>query len=220
MDQWSKPISHKNGIRIPCNTENFVPIIGSRVLNSSSGSNSSTSRTLSRRRSHCSTFSSSSSSSPTVREMKTREREDRTESDLSSNCQLLLVDERSGRPDIDQAVKKKSNTQWKRTTERTGRHVVEGTGRHVVCRLWSCKLWDPGAAARTQRKFWWMMKFQNMETLARVLLTKYLYSAYPRDVRILVNTMFTLLSLKTEIARSAKGTKITRRRARDAKVEP
>ena len=36
------------------------------------------------------------------------------------------VDERSGRPDIDQA--KKSKTQ-KRTTERTERHVVEGTER-------------------------------------------------------------------------------------------
>ena len=55
---------------------------GSRLSNSS-GSDSSTSRTLSRQGSHCSTFSPSSSSSPTISEMKTREREDRTESDIS-----------------------------------------------------------------------------------------------------------------------------------------
>ena len=53
----------KNGIRIPCNTENFVPIVVPGLSNSSSGSDSSTSRTLSRQGSHCSTFSSSSSSS-------------------------------------------------------------------------------------------------------------------------------------------------------------
>ena len=68
--EWTngqKPHLIKNGIRIQCNTENFVPILVPGLsANSSSGSDSSTSRTLSRQESHCSTSSSSSSSSPTV----------------------------------------------------------------------------------------------------------------------------------------------------------
>ena len=68
-----KPHLIKNGIRIPCNTENFVPIVVPGLSNSSSGS-SSTSRTPSRQESHCSSSSSSSSSSPTVSEIQTRER--------------------------------------------------------------------------------------------------------------------------------------------------
>ena len=43
-----KPHLILNGIRIPCNTENFVPIVVAGLSNSSSGSDSSTSRTLSR----------------------------------------------------------------------------------------------------------------------------------------------------------------------------
>ena len=65
-----KPHLIKNGIRIQCNTENFVPtVVPGLSANSSSGS-SSTSRTLSRQESHCSTYSSSSSSSPTVSDTK------------------------------------------------------------------------------------------------------------------------------------------------------
>ena len=85
--------------------ENFVPIVVPGLSNSSSGSDSSTSRTLSRQGSHCSTSSSSSSSSPTESEIKTREREDRSESDISPVTVSTTVDERSGRPDIDQANK-------------------------------------------------------------------------------------------------------------------
>ena len=62
-----KPHLIKNGIRIICNTENFVPIVVPVLsTSSSSGSDQSTSRTLSRQESHCSTSSSSSSSSPTA----------------------------------------------------------------------------------------------------------------------------------------------------------
>ena len=71
----------KNGIRIQCNTENFVPIVVPGLsASSSSGSYQSTSRTPSRQESHCSTSSSSSSSSPTATssDNETREREDRT----------------------------------------------------------------------------------------------------------------------------------------------
>ena len=47
----------ENRIRIPCNTENFVPIVVPGLSSSSSGS-SSTSRTPSRQESHCSSSSS------------------------------------------------------------------------------------------------------------------------------------------------------------------
>ena len=66
-------------------------------------SDPSPSRTLSRQESHCSTSSSSSSSSSTEIETKTREQEDRTESDISPVTVSTSVDERSGRPDVDQA---------------------------------------------------------------------------------------------------------------------
>ena len=76
-----KPHLIKNAIRIPCNTENFVPIVVPGLsASSSSGSYHSTSRTNSRQESHYSTSSSSSSSSPTATssDNETREREDRT----------------------------------------------------------------------------------------------------------------------------------------------
>ena len=70
----------KNGIRIQCNTENFVPIVVPGLSSSSSSSShSSTSMTPSRQERHCSTSSSSSSSSPTTAtssDNETRERED------------------------------------------------------------------------------------------------------------------------------------------------
>ena len=97
----------KNGIRIPCNTENFFPIVVPGLSNSSSGSDSSTSRTLSRQESHYSTSSSSSSLSPmiTSRDNETRERENRIESDISPVTVSTTVDDRSGQPVVDQANK-------------------------------------------------------------------------------------------------------------------
>ena len=67
-----KPHLIKNGIRIICNTENFVPIVVPGLSSSSSGS-SSTLRTPMKQESRSS--SSSSSSSPTVGEISVRERE-------------------------------------------------------------------------------------------------------------------------------------------------
>ena len=46
-----------------------------------------------------------------------------------------------------------------------------------------------------------------METLTPVPLMKHHQSPYSRDVRIWVNIMFILISLKTEIARSVRGLK-------------
>ena len=102
-----KPHLIKNGIQVICNTENFVPIVVPG-MSSSSGS-SSTSKTPSRQESHRSTSSSSSSSSPTVSDTKTREREDPIDSDISPVPVSTTVDERSGRPDVDQANKTRKN---------------------------------------------------------------------------------------------------------------
>ena len=127
-----KPHLIKNGIRIQCNTENFVPIVVPGLsANSSSGSDSPTSRTLSRQGSHCSTSSSSSSSSPTVSDTKTREREDRIESDISPVTVSTTVDERPGRPDVDQANKTPKTSKKESQKERED-PLLKRTGRPVV----------------------------------------------------------------------------------------
>ena len=103
-----KPHLIKNGFRIQCNTENFVPfVVPGLSASSSSGSDQSTSRTLSRQESHCSTSSSSSSSSPTGTSSgnETREREDRIDSDISPVTVSTTVHDRSGQPVVDQAKK-------------------------------------------------------------------------------------------------------------------
>ena len=62
-----KPYLIKNGIRIQCNTENFVPIVVPGLsASSSSSSHPSTSMTPSLQESHHPTSTSSSSSSPTT----------------------------------------------------------------------------------------------------------------------------------------------------------
>ena len=65
-----------------------------------------------------------------------------------------------------------------------------------------------------------MMKFHYREALTPVLLMKPLYSRSQSDVRIWVNTMLILISLKTEIATSASGPKLQGLRAEDAKAKP
>ena len=99
-----KPHLIKNGIRIICNTENFVPIVVPGLSSSSSGS-SSTSRTPMRQESRSSSSSSSSSSSPTVGDLSVREREDVIHSDISPVPVSEFVDDSSGRPDETQANK-------------------------------------------------------------------------------------------------------------------
>ena len=94
----------KDGIRIICNTENFVPIVVPG-LSSSSSASSSTSRTPMKQESHSSSSSSSSPSSPTVDEISVREREDAPNSDISPVPVSELVDDRSGKPEETQANK-------------------------------------------------------------------------------------------------------------------
>ena len=97
-----KPHLIEDGIRIICNTENFVLIVVSGLSSSSSGS-SSTSRTPVKQDSHSSSSSSSSFSSPTESEIQIREREDVTNSDISPVPVSELVDDRSGKPEEIQA---------------------------------------------------------------------------------------------------------------------
>ena len=83
-NEWingQKPHLINNGIRIQCDTENFVPIVVPGLSTTcSSGSHHSTSRTPSRQERPCSTSSSSSSSSPTT---ASSDREIRAREDLS-----------------------------------------------------------------------------------------------------------------------------------------
>ena len=98
MDQWTKPHLIKDGIRIICNTENFVPIVVPGLTSSSSTSSSSL-RTPVKQESHSSSSSSSSSpSSPIVGEMSVREREDALNSDISPVPVSELVDDRTEKP--------------------------------------------------------------------------------------------------------------------------
>ena len=107
----------KNGIRILCNTENFVAIVVPGLSSSSSGS-SSTLRTSMKQESHSSSSSSSTPSSPTVGEIQVREREDGINSDTSPVQVSTSVDDRSGRLDETQANKLSKTNKKKTTIER------------------------------------------------------------------------------------------------------
>ena len=196
-----KPHLIKDGIRIICNTENFVPIVVPGLSSSSSGS-SSTSRTSLKQESHSSSSSSSSSSSPTVGEIQVREREDATNSDISPVPMSKLVDG-SGQPEETQANKNQTPNKKETTIER-------------------------GNPLDSEIPEWLQEFMENLvddeislrEALTPVLLMKFLYSRLRRDVRIWVNTVIILISLKTKIARSVKGPKLQGQRAEDAMAKP
>ena len=116
-----KPHLIEDGIRIICNTENFVPIVVSG-LSSSSSASSSTSRTPMKQESHSSSSSSSSPSSPTIDEITVREREDAPNSDISPVPVSELVDDRSVKPEEIQA-NTTPKTKKKRNHDRTGKPV-------------------------------------------------------------------------------------------------
>ena len=138
-----KPHLIKNGIRIQCDTENFVPIVVPGLsASSSSDSHPSTSMTPSRQERHCSTSSSSSSSSPTTAtssNRETREREDQTESDTSPvPVSSFNVDDRTGKcvvglepnhEPIFQANQKFLKTNEKETMIERGHPFSADTGR-------------------------------------------------------------------------------------------
>ena len=97
-----KPHLIEDGIRIICNTENFVPVVVPGLSSWSSGS-SSTLRTSMKQESRSSSSSSSSPSSPTVGEIQVREREDAPNSDISPVQVSNLVHDRTGEPVENQA---------------------------------------------------------------------------------------------------------------------
>ena len=149
-----KPHLIRNGIRIPCNTENFVPIVLPGLSSSSSGS-SSTSKTLSRQESHSSSSSSTSSSSPTLSEIQIREREDRNESDISPVHVSTTVDDRSGRPDDTQA-----NKNQKPNKKESKKEQSESLCSEIPKWL------------QEFRENWWMMKLQYTKILTPVPCSK------------------------------------------------
>ena len=114
-----KPHVIKDGIRIICNTENFVPIVVPGLTSSSSTSSSSL-RTSLKQESHSS--SSSSPSSPTVDEMSVREREDAPYNDISPVPVSELVDDRTGKP-VETQANQIPKTKSKGNHDRTGKPV-------------------------------------------------------------------------------------------------
>ena len=112
-----KPQIIKDGIRIICNTENFVPIVVPG-LSSSSSVSSSTSRTPMKQERHSSSSFSSSPSSPIVGEIPVRERKDTSNSDISPVPVSELVDDRSGKPEEIQANKIPKTNKKETTIER------------------------------------------------------------------------------------------------------
>ena len=112
-----KPHLIKDGIRIICNTENFVPIVVPGLSSSSSGS-SSTSRTTMKQESHSASSSSSSPSSPTVGEIPVREREVAPNNDISPVPESISVDDGSGQPEEIQANKIPKTNKKETTIER------------------------------------------------------------------------------------------------------
>ena len=143
-----KPDLIKNGIRIQCNTENFVPIVVPGLSTSSSScSHPSTSLTPSRQEIHCSTSSSSSSSSPTTgtsSDSENREREDRSEIDSSPvPVSSFNVDDRTVKPIVcresnheqgHQANQKFPKTNKKETVIERGNPLFADSGR-ASCEL-------------------------------------------------------------------------------------
>ena len=143
-----KPHLIKDGIRIICNTENFVPIVVPG-LSSSSSASSSSSRTPMKQESHSSSSSSSSPSSPTVGEMSVREREDAPNSDISPVPVSELVDDRTGKP-----LETQANEIPKSNKKETGETRV------MILRFRN--------GCKNSGKIWWMMKFHYREALTPV----------------------------------------------------
>ena len=112
-----KPHLIKDGIRIICNTENFVLIVVPG-LSSSSSASSSTLRTPMKQESHSSSSSSSSPSSPTAGEIPVREKEDAPNNDISPVPVSELVDDGSGKREEIEANKNPKTNKKETSMER------------------------------------------------------------------------------------------------------
>ena len=144
-----KPHLIKDGIRIICNTENFVPIVVPGLTSSSSTSSSSL-RTPIKQESHSSSSSSSSSpSSPAVGEMSVREREDAPNSDISPVSVSELVDDRTG--NLWKPKPTKYLTPIKKRPRSNGETCV------MILRFRN--------GCKNSGRIWWMTKFHYREAL-------------------------------------------------------
>ena len=113
-----KPHLIKNGIRIICNTENFVPIVVPGLSSSSSGSSSTFKDTYETGGVILLHLLHPHLLSPAVGEIQVREREDVTNRDISPVPVSNLVDDGSGQPDEIQANKKPKPNKQETTIER------------------------------------------------------------------------------------------------------
>ena len=127
-----KPHLIENGIRIQCDTENFVPIVVPGLsTSSSSSSHHATSRTPSRQESDYPTSSSSSSSSPTISssDNETRDKEDPIEHDTSPVLvSSTNVGGRTGQPVVGQANQNLPTTNEKETMIERGNPLFSDSG--------------------------------------------------------------------------------------------
>ena len=210
-------ISLKNGIRIQCNTENFVPIVVLGKLTSSSSSLlSSTSMSPPRQEIDHPTSSSSSSTSPTMtsssvssESVAKQERRDPCGIDPYPAAVSSKHVERQERWDPCSSEISEERQLTKATNNpKTPKNVDHDQERGAV------PFWHTGMAARIQGKFggWW-----NSITgrLSRQFFSWSLFRADHKETW----TMFILTSRKTEIARSARGPKSQGLRAEDALAE-
>ena len=152
-----KPHLIKDGIRIICNTENFVPIVVPGLTSSSSTSSSSSRTTMKQESRSSSSSSSSSPSSPTEGEMSVREREDASNSDISPVPVSELVDDRT-----EETCGNPSQPKYPKSIEKRPRSNGETCVTILRFRN-GCK---------NSGRIWWMMKFHYREALTPVLLMK------------------------------------------------
>ena len=188
-----KPHLIKDGIRIICNTENFVPIVVPG-LSSSSSASSSTSRTPMKQESHSSSSSSSSLSSPTVDEISVREREDAPDSDISPVPVSELADDRTGK-----LVETQANETQKPVKKET---PIE---RRNLCD-------DPEISE-------WLQEFRENLVDDEIPLQGGAHASASHEVS-LEPTAKRREDLETEIARSVNGPKLKGRHAEDPMAKP
>ena len=199
----------KNGIRIQCNTENFVAIVVPCLsASSSSSSHSSTPMTRSRQERNHLTSSSSSCTSPTTtsRDSATREREDLSGIDshpvIVSSSHVEEMIER-GDPLLTKPPKIQNQIKTK-TPEQNGATRCIPTSRS------GCKNSENLVDDRVP---------DHRDSHAS---SSHELSLEPTSTRSVdwVNTVLKLISPKTEIARSVNGPKLQGHHAEDAMADP
>ena len=205
-----KPHPSKNGIRIQCNTENFVPIVVPG-LSSSSSSSLPTSRPMTPsikagNRSfqvffklvYLNTMTSSteivhSDHPPAIASSESVDRQVRGDPYSSETSEEFLHEP----------------TKIPKPNRNENHEQVLGGPLCAEIPEWLQEFRET-----------WMTEFLNTETHTPVLLMNYLQSPHSRDVRICVSTVLKLISLKTDISRSVRGPFLQGLRAEDAMAEP